>query len=337
MKRVSAVLVSLSALLSFGALLLAPGAGAQLIVVGQTPPPGVTPYTCNETKSYVEFQSSVASGNSYVFPTAGRVTSWSVMGGPSPASTFGVKVLRPVIGNSYKIVGGEVSFFLGAGVLNTYPLSIDVEAGDILGTQFYGGDPAPCLFETGLSGDRVRWDERIGMTNSTVNFDPEQTYSGARLNASATLLPPPTISSFGPKNGTIKGDKVVVYGTNFSDVRSVKFGTHYAKKLTVDSEEQITAYAPSTFTLEKKLPVSVTTGAGVATSTQTYSYIGCKVPSLANKKLKPAKKALKKAGCKLGKVTLRYDATARTGKVLSQHPSAGTVRLPGTKVKLTLY
>ncbi|HZO05032.1 MAG TPA: PASTA domain-containing protein, partial [Solirubrobacterales bacterium] len=101
--------------------------------------------------------------------------------------------------------------------------------------------------------------------------------------------------------------------------------------------EQITAFAPTAFKLETKLPVSVTTGAGIATGAGTYSYVGCKVPTLANKKLKPAKRALKKAGCKLGNVTLRYGATARTGKVLSQHPSAGTIRLPGTKVKLTLY
>ncbi len=335
MKRAGVVLGFWSALLCCLVLMLAPGAGAQQIVVGQTAPPTSPPITCNEAFSFVEFQSTTAGGNSYVFPSSGLVTSWSVMGGSVGTGSFGVKILRPVIGNSFKIIGGEVGFSLLPGIVNTYPLSVQVEAGDILGIQYYG-DPAPCVFLTGLSGDRIRFDERIAMTNSAVTFDPKNTYSEYRTNISATLLPSPAVSSFSPVKGSIKGDKVVIYGSNFAEVRSVKFGEHYAKRFTVGSEEQITAFAPSTTKLEKNLPLSVTTGAGVATSAQTYSYIGCKVPSVSSKKLKPAKRALKKAGCKLGKVTKVEGATVRTGRVLRQHPSPGTLRAPGTKVKLTL-
>jgi PASTA domain-containing protein/IPT/TIG domain-containing protein len=335
MGRVSAVIGSLFALVCCGALMLAPGASAQQIVVGQTAPPSSPPISCEEDFSYVEFQSSLATGSSYVFPSAGLVTSWSVMGGSSGSQAFGVKILRPVVGNTYKVVGGEVGFSLQPGVLNTFPLSVQVEAGDILGIQFYGYT-APCVFQTGLSGDQIRWDQRIAMTNSTFSFDPDNVYSGFRTNISATLLPPPTVSLIAPAKGSIKGDRVVIYGTNFADVRSVKFGDHYAKSFTVESEGQITAFAPSTFKLEKKLPLSVTTGAGVATGAQTYSYVGCKVPSLTGKKLKPAKRALKRASCKLGKVTKLEGATARTGHVLRQHPSPGTIRSVGTRVKLTL-
>jgi len=335
MKRVSAVLGSLSALLCCAGLMLAPAAGAQLIVVGQTAPPS-SPITCEETLSYVEIQGSIAGGNGYVFPSSGLVTSWSVMGGSVGAQAFGVKILRPVFGNSFKVVGGEVGFFLAPGILNTYPLSVQVQAGDVLGTQYYGGEPAPCVFPTGLPGDQTRWDQRIASTSSTVTFDPKNTESGYRINVSATLLPPPVVSALSSVKGSIKGEKVVIYGSNFADVRSVKFGSSYAKSFAVESEEQITAYAPSALRLEKNLPVSVTTGAGVATSAQTYSYVGCKVPSVSGKKLKPAKRALKRAGCRLGKVTKVEGATARTGRVLRQHPSPGTLRVPGTKVKLTL-
>lgn len=336
MKRVAAVLGSLSALLCCVALMLAPAAGAQQIVVGQTAPPSSPTITCEETFSYVEYQSALAGGNSYVFPSPGLVTSWSVWGGPSGAKEFGVKILRPGLGSSFKVIGGEVGFSLAPNALNTYPLSVQVEAGDILAVQYYGGGAAPCQFETGLPGDQVRFDKRIAMTSTTFSFDPKNTETGVRLNIAATLLPPPTISLFGPLKGSIKGDKVVIYGTNFAEVRSVKFGGSYAKRFTVESEGQITAYAPSTFKLVKKLPITVTTAAGVATSAQTYSYVGCKVPSVANKKLKPAKRALKRAGCKLGKVTKLEGATARTGRVLRQHPAPGTIRTLGTKVKLTL-
>ena len=53
-------------------------------------------------------------------------------------------------------------------------------------------------------------------------------------------------------------------------------------------------------------------------------------------KLKAAKKALKKASCKPGKVSKRNGATAKTGKVKKQSPKPGKVLAPGAKVKLTL-
>jgi beta-lactam-binding protein with PASTA domain len=43
-----------------------------------------------------------------------------------------------------------------------------------------------------------------------------------------------------------------------------------------------------------------------------------------------ARKALKKAGCRLGKVK------GRKGKVKSQNPKPGKVKAPGTKVNVTL-
>ena len=175
MKRVAAVLGSLSALLCCAVLVLAPAAGAQQIVVGQTASPSSPPITCEESSSYVEFQLH-RGRNSYVFPSAGLVTSWSVWGGSSGAKEFGVKILRPVLGNSFKVVGGEVGFSLAPNVLNTYPLSVQVEAGDILGAQFYG---LLCQFPTGLSGDQIRWDKRIALTGSTVSFI-KTTESGAR-------------------------------------------------------------------------------------------------------------------------------------------------------------
>lgn len=80
----------------------------------------------------------------------------------------------------------------------------------------------------------------------------------------------------------------------------------------------------------------MTTEAGTATSTQLFSYEGCKVPQLKGKKLKAAKKQLRKAGCKLGKVKKQGDATIKTGKVVKQKPGPGKLLPPGAKVKVTL-
>jgi len=80
----------------------------------------------------------------------------------------------------------------------------------------------------------------------------------------------------------------------------------------------------------------VTTVAGTATSATTYAYAGCKVPKLDGKKLKASKKKARRAGCGVGKVTKKGEATAKTGEVVKQHPKPGKVLAPGTKIKLTL-
>ena len=60
------------------------------------------------------------------------------------------------------------------------------------------------------------------------------------------------------------------------------------------------------------------------------------MPKLRSKSLRAAKKKLKKAGCKAGKVKKRGGATARTGEVIAQSKNAGKKLAPGTKVNVTL-
>jgi PASTA domain len=62
----------------------------------------------------------------------------------------------------------------------------------------------------------------------------------------------------------------------------------------------------------------------------------CNVPKLTGKKLKAAKKGLTRAACKLGKVTQKKGATARTGKVVKQNPKMGKVLPAGSKVSVRL-
>jgi hypothetical protein len=147
-------------------------------------------------------------------------------------------------------------------------------------------------------------------------------------------LPPPTISAITPTEGSIKGAGVAITGTNFATVTGVSFGSVPAA-FTVNSEGQITTAAPPSKTLSA-VPVTVTTAAGSATSTQAFAYKGCKVPQLAGKKLKAAKKKISKADCKLNKVKKLHGATAKSGKVTKQNPKPGKILAPGAKIKVTL-
>jgi len=62
----------------------------------------------------------------------------------------------------------------------------------------------------------------------------------------------------------------------------------------------------------------------------------CVVPVLKGKKLKAAKRKIRAAGCKVGKVTRRKGARAAKAKVVGQAPKAGKTVAAGSAVKLTL-
>jgi len=305
-------------------------ASAQL-TLGQLAPATAATINCEYVQPYDELQTSVAAGNSYVAPSAGVITSWSTQVGTNPGQVLSMKVYRPIGTGAFLVVGQDGPRALVSG-LNSFPVNIPVQAGDILGISLPPNVHSDCLFETALPGDVISWQE--GNTAVGSSFVVQETYSENRLNISASLLPPPVIGSIAPAEGSIAGAGVVIAGANFANVTGVSFGSAPAT-FTVDSEAQITATAPPSTTLSS-VPVTVTTAAGSATSAQTFAYKGCKVPQLKGKKLKAAKKKIRKANCRLGKVKKLNGATAKTGKVTKQSPKPGKVLVPGAKVKITL-
>ena len=62
----------------------------------------------------------------------------------------------------------------------------------------------------------------------------------------------------------------------------------------------------------------------------------CHVPKVVGKKLTAAKKAVRRAGCKVGKTTKKRSARSKRGKVISQKPKAGSTVARGTAVKLVV-
>lgn len=313
-------------------MLLAMGSTASAqITLGQVPPSTASFFNCvYGAESFDEVQRSVATGNSYTAPSTGVITSWSTLG-TSPGQALGMKVYRPIGPGTFLVVGQDGPRTLTSG-LNIFAVNVPVQAGDILGTFLPPNAHSACGFETGLEGDQISWQEGNAAVGSS--FLIQETYSEARLNISASLLPPPAITSITPAEGSIKGASVVIAGANFAGVTGVSFGSVPAV-FAVNSEGQITATAPPSKTLSK-VPVTVTTVAGSATSAQAFAYQGCKVPQLKGKKLKAAKKKVRKGDCKLGKVKKLDGATAKTGKVTKQSPKAGKVLAPGSKIKITL-
>lgn len=331
MKRHWGVRAALVVLCGMSILLAMGSTASAQVTLGQLASATTPTFNCEYVQSYDELQTSVAAGNSYVAPSAGVITAWSTQVGATPDQVLGMKVYRQIGSGAYLVVGQDGPHTLVSG-LNTFTVNIPVQAGDILGIFLPPNVHSDCGFETGLEGDVISWQEGNHAPGSS--FSIQETYSKNRLNISASLLPPPTISSIAPAAGSIKGATVVIAGTNFASVTGVSFGSAPAT-FTVNSEGQITAVAPPSKTLSV-VPVTVTTAAGSATSAQTFAYKGCKVPKLKGKKLKAAKKKIRKAGCRLGKVKKLDGATAKTGKVTKQAPKPGKILAPGARIKITL-
>jgi hypothetical protein len=167
---------------------------ALLLVAGATPAPAVTigqlaPTPTSECEGQFDLlQPTVSSGNAYVVPSTGGVTSWTVTSWSTnavtdPSQTMTMKIFRKVADPAtFMVVGHEGPHTLVAGV-NTFPVNLRVRAGDVLGAHFLGNIGA-CVFdapgEEFLLADIDLADGESGAFGSL--FDQ-------RLNAAADLTP----------------------------------------------------------------------------------------------------------------------------------------------------
>jgi hypothetical protein len=323
MKRIS----SLAGLSLAVCALAAASTQASTVAVGQlfapsSPCPGTT----------TALQSSVSSGTSYVVPSSGLITSWSFQDAAATVTGLKLKVARPAgaVG-SYTIVAESSAGTQTPSAVNTYQTSIPVQAGDILG--IYASGTELCESTAGTTSADIAYlrsaDEPPG---STMAYSP---VVGLRFPVSATLQPTPGVFLINPTSGSIAGGtSVTVAGHDFTGATAVSFGGLPATSFTVGSDNQLTAVS-SPSSLLGPVDVRVTTAAGTspAEGADRFTYTGCVVPNLKGKKLKRAKKTLRKHDCKLGKVKPKGQ---KTGKVKKQRPRAGRVLPVGSEVNVKL-
>jgi hypothetical protein len=227
-------------------------------------------------------QIATGGGASYVVPQAGTLTSWSTAAGPGAGQAVSLKVYRPVSGTTYSVVGQDGPRALTPSVLDTFPIDIPVQAGDVIGLN--DGEATivndACQFYTASLGDVVGGLLGDATAGSSLDFEASDTRGEARINVSANLQPTPPIV--------------------------------------------VTPVVPISST-----PItSATTPSAPAPQ--------CLVPRLGAKKLAAARKALKSADCKLGRVTKLKGATAKSGLVVSQNPQSGKKLAAGSKVAIKL-
>ena len=151
-----------------------------------------TPLTsCNTMNDWI--QPTVTSGNTYVSPVAGTVTSWSHNAAAGADQKLTMKVFRKVADvNVYMVVGHDGPRDLTGGGLNTFPANIQVKVGDVLGLN---SENAPtinnaCQFLT-VPSERVLWRPGNMTDGQTEGFFFD---TGTRTNVIAVVDPTNTFT-----------------------------------------------------------------------------------------------------------------------------------------------
>lgn len=267
-------------------------------------------------------------GASATSPVDGAVVSWHLLlasGGP-----FELRVLRPAPGG-YLGAGTSTPQIPGGTGLETFSTNLPIKAGDLIGLDANEGDKIGIVEVPGAAF--ALWTPPLA---DGATQPPTETTPNGELAFNAVVQPAPTLTAISPTSGSIKGGtSVTISGTDFANVSGVGFGSVPASSFSVASEGQINAVAPPG---KGSVDVTVTTVAGTTpiTAADKFTYKACVVPKLKGKKLKAAKKKLRKAGCKLGKVKRAKGVTVNTGKVVKQSPKAGKQLAPGSKVNVKL-
>ena len=198
MKRVSLVF-----LVAMGLLAAPASLAAASVTIGQLAP-GIAASACG-TGSVDRLSPTVTSGNDYVVPATGGITSWTLTSWSHNASfevgqALTMKVFRQVAGLTYSVVGHDGPRNLTANGVNTFPTSIPVRSGDILGSRT-GPDAfaGACFFSGGgtlLYGFGDLADGAAATFTATT---------GLRVNVSAVTTPSNSFSLGKAKSNEKKG------------------------------------------------------------------------------------------------------------------------------------
>ncbi len=320
------------------ALIGASSASASLITLG--PPLSTTTYTaapCTNTGGCTIAAFALPTGSLTASPVDGAIISWSLEDA-SATPGYAIRVMSRAGTSLTGLATSAHQTPAGAG-LETFATALPIKQGQLLGIDIPQGGTFGLASVPGVITAEVHPIFPDGSTKTATEFPNEE------VAFSALVQPAPTISAVGPtaSGPTTGGTGIVIAGSDLERATSVKFGAA-AAPFTVTSENSIAATSPPSVTAGT-VPITVTTVAGTATAVQQFTYTSppppppaptCKVPKLQGKTLKSAKKRIRAAACRVGKLTKKEGATAKDGEVVKQVPKPGATVPAKTKVKVTL-
>lgn len=177
---------------------------AASVTIGQVDP--VPEGTCGSNNDFAQL--AVGSGNGYVVPETGTVTSWSHNARDGGSQEMTLKVFRKLADPAnYVVVGHDGPRPLAPSTLNTFPTSIGVRPGDILGLNTGSGNFTDCIFYPPGTGDThlLRSNSNLG----DAEFGDFGAFAGGRLNVSAIFVPTNTFTLGATTRNKKKGTATV--------------------------------------------------------------------------------------------------------------------------------
>jgi PASTA domain-containing protein/IPT/TIG domain-containing protein len=335
--RISRLVQSVAILAFSLPLLAAATAAAAPVTIG--PPLATTAFntvTC-ANPGCTETHLTLTGGALTTSPVDGTIVSWSLKGASAtPGYALHVETRS---GKSLTGVATSATVTPAGSGLETFATSMPIKQGQTVGVTFPTGSGIGVAVVPGVVTGEIAGSLPDGTTGTATEFPNEE------VGFSVQIQRPPTITSIAPTSGPqAGGTQVSITGTELEGATAVKFGSSSALSFSVASETQINAVAPSG---TSPVTVTVTTPAGTATASQAFGYTAppappappaptCKVPKLKGKTLKSAKKRIRAADCRVGKLTKKEGATAKDGEVVKQVPKPGATVPTTTKVKVTL-
>lgn len=321
-RRVCLLLTSSAAL----TLLLSSGAQASTVTVGS---PLTASFTNPVGGAAATFMNSALAepGANVTSPISGVIVRWRMAGAYS-GGPFNLRVLRPAGGGMYAGAGTSGGMTPTGTGTQTFTTNLPIQVGDLIGIDQPNSSAIGYATVTGSSWDSWNPPLADGSTSG-----PNGNTANVELGFNADVQPLPGIASINPPAGPrVGGTKVTIVGHDFTTATAVSFGAIPAASFTVSSDSQITATSPpepaGTVHITVKNP-----GPSPAVAADRFIFTPvCIVPKLKGKKLKRARKALKRVDCKLGKVK---GPKGKRAKVKKQKPKPGRVLPPGSKVKVT--
>ncbi len=217
-------------------------AGAS-VTIGQTDPASTPMASCAGVTAQDMAQPSVTSGNSYVVPADGTITSWSHNAYSGANQNVTMKLWRVVSGTSYRVIGHDgPRTFSGPGLLSFSGISVPVLGGDVLGLNAGTGGFIDCMFPA--PGDTMLYanpsDTPDGQTtnfttvpdrrpNISAVVEPDcdndglgdETQDTNLSSCAPSTIPPPAP---GTATATCKGLPATIVGTEGNDVRVASSG-----------------------------------------------------------------------------------------------------------------
>jgi hypothetical protein len=314
------------------------------VIVG-SPLTGPFSPTFAEPRSYLVAAYELAeAGAKVASPVNGTIINWHLT--EAAGNGFELRVLHPSGTGTYSWTTHSSPVSPSASGVETFPTDLPIAEGDLVALYVPVGGTEGIEFPEG--SEAISWEPALAEGTEAT---PENNLL-VEYGFNAEVLPPPTISGISPVTGsTAGGTSVAIDGSNFIDVESVDFGSTAAKSYSVSGEGEISAVAPPG--AAGQVPITVTTVAGSAKSTQDFAYetpvpvvqkspapivpvASCLVPRLRGKRLKAAREVVRAAHCALGKNIREKGANNRNGKVVAQSQKPGTVGPVETVVRVTL-